>query len=138
MKRFSARHKPGKDPLLTENQQILRPRRTGDFMTSLFDPLPSSLRLLDAGAGEGALAAAVVRRACEGTDGVRTIDVTAYEIDAAILPELERTMDECRSLCLVKGIEFSASIHHADFIQEMARQLFVLMRFCRRTSSSKR
>ena len=103
--------------------QFLTPSPVGDFMALLLGPLPPSVRLLDAGAGAGALTAAFVRRVCEEGLGVRAIHATAYEIDPAILPALCRTMEECGALCEAAGIKFASAVHHTDFIQEMAGKL---------------
>lgn len=103
--------------------QFLTPASLSDFMASLFDALPPSVRLIDAGAGAGALTAALVRRACQPSSGVKTIHATAYELDADILPVLQVTLAECEALCRLHGITFTASVHHADFIQETAGQL---------------
>lgn len=103
--------------------QFFTPSPVGDFMASLFDALPSSVRLLDAGAGGGALTAAFVRRVCREVLGVSDIHATAYELDPAILPALRGTMEECGALCKESGIKFTSAIHHADFIREMAGKL---------------
>ncbi len=89
-------------------------------MASLFDDLPATIRLIDAGAGAGALTAALVYRACQPDSGVKSIHVTAYELDSQILPALRRTLAECEALCRNRRIPFKASLHQADFIQEMA------------------
>lgn len=103
--------------------QFLTPSPLGDFMASLFSELPPTVRLLDAGAGEGALTAALVRRVCEEGLGLRTLHATVYEIDETILPTLRRTMNDCAALCEARGIGFTFSVHHADFIREMAGKL---------------
>jgi len=103
--------------------QFLTPSPTGDFMASLFDALPPTVRLIDAGAGAGALTLAFVRRACLPDSGVRSIQATAYELDPQILPALRETLEECEAFCQAQGIAFTASLHHTDFIQEMAGML---------------
>lgn len=52
-------------------------------MASLFSPLPPTVRLLDAGAGAGALTAAFVSRCCKHPNGVRAIEATLYETAAS-------------------------------------------------------
>ncbi|HEY3898030.1 MAG TPA: Eco57I restriction-modification methylase domain-containing protein [Chthoniobacter sp.] len=92
-------------------------------MASLFDGLPSAVRLIDAGAGGGALTSNLVRRACKPNSGVQSIHVTAYELDTLILPALRETLADCEALCRTCGIAFAASVHPTDFIQEMAGKL---------------
>ena len=42
--------------------QFLTPQAIGTFMASLFEARPAEIRLLDAGAGDGALTAAFVKK----------------------------------------------------------------------------
>ena len=74
-----------------------------EFMASMFGPLPRTVRLLDAGAGAGALTAAFVSRCCEKRAGVRAIEATLYELDGAILNALAATMRECERRCSEAG-----------------------------------
>ncbi len=100
--------------------QFLTPALVSDFLASFLTTLPTHVRLLDAGAGAGALTAALVRRACQPGSNVQHIDAQAYELDPLILPALRQTLAECESLCRASNISFQATVHHADFIQEMS------------------
>lgn len=100
--------------------QFLTPTPVARFMASMFGPLPRTVRLLDAGAGAGALTAAFVSRCCEKRDKVRAIESTLYEVDGGILDALTATMRECERLCVNAGILFTFAIHSADFVQEMS------------------
>jgi len=100
--------------------QFLTPSPVADFMASLFGPLPESLRLLDAGAGAGALTAAFVSRLCKQQDNVRTVDATLYEVDPIIQNALLKTMRDCQSVSAEAGIQFNFTIHSTNFIQEMS------------------
>jgi adenine-specific DNA-methyltransferase len=103
--------------------QFLTATPVADFMASMFGPFPRTVRLLDAGAGAGALTAAFVSRCCKGGDGVHAIEAVLYELDNEILDALTETMHECERLCSDAGILFSFAIHSADFIQEMSARL---------------
>jgi adenine-specific DNA-methyltransferase len=103
--------------------QFLTATTVADFMASMFGPLPQTVRLLDAGAGAGALTAAFVSRCCGMRGGVRVIDATLYELDVEILDALAETMRECEHRCASVGIRFTFTIHSADFIQEMSARL---------------
>jgi len=103
--------------------QFLTASPVADFMASMFGPLPRTVRLLDAGAGAGALTSAFVSRCCEKHDGVRAIEATLYELDDQILDALAATMRECEHRCADAGIRFTFTIHPADFIQEMSARL---------------
>jgi adenine-specific DNA-methyltransferase len=103
--------------------QFFTPALVATFMASLFEPLPDVVRLLDAGAGAGALTEALVFRLCKERKGVRVIEATLYEIDPLIQGALSATMQRCERLCASAGIRFVFSIHPADFIQELSAQL---------------
>lgn len=103
--------------------QFLTASPVASFMASMFGPLPQTVRLLDAGAGAGALTLAFVSRCCENRDGVRTIDATLYELDNEILDALAVTMSECKRRCAEAGIRFTFTVHSADFISEMSERL---------------
>lgn len=103
--------------------QFLTATPVAEFMAAMFGPLPQKVRLLDAGAGAGALTAAFVSRCCEQRSGVRAIEATLYEIDGGILDALSATMRECERLCRTAGIRFSYTVHHGDFIREISARL---------------
>src|ERR1700685_1814931 len=86
--------------------QFLTPAPVADFMASMFGPLPATVRLLDAGAGTGALTFALVSRLCKRKDAVRVIEATLYELDSEILDSLSARMRECQRLCKNVGIRF--------------------------------
>lgn len=89
-------------------------------MASLFQGGWQDLDLLDAGAGEGALSAAVVRSICESPQGIKRIRITAYEVDSSLIERLSATLKRCEILCEDAGIPFSATIFNEDFIASMA------------------
>ena len=103
--------------------QFLTASPVADFMASMFGALPRTVRLIDTGAGAGALTMAFVSRCCEKRDGVRAIEATLYELDHQILDSLSATMRECERRCSDAGIRFTFSIHSADFIREMSSRL---------------
>src|SRR6266705_7190867 len=84
--------------------QYRTPEAIGSFMASLFEAHPAEIRLLDAGAGDGALTAAFVKRMCGSSRRPKRISVTAYELDEAIVHALERTLRSCRVECSRSGI----------------------------------
>jgi adenine-specific DNA-methyltransferase len=88
-----------------------------ELMAGLLGSLPAAVRLIDAGAGAGALTLAFVRRACAQRSGVKSIHATACELDPAILPSLHRTLAECESLCGRRQIAFDVSVLHTDFVR---------------------
>jgi len=103
--------------------QFLTPAPVAEFMASLFAPLPKVVRLLDAGAGAGALTAALLSRLCQNSDDVHRVEATLFEVDPLIQGALRATMNECQRACAEAGLDFSFTIHDADFIQEMSARL---------------
>lgn len=96
--------------------QFLTPHPVADFMASLFEARWQELDLLDAGAGEGALSAALVRRLCTSRHKPRRISVTAFELDETISELLRVTLQGCEEECERAGIRFSAAVLNEDFI----------------------
>ncbi|MFA6174425.1 MAG: class I SAM-dependent methyltransferase [Kiritimatiellales bacterium] len=103
--------------------QFLTAEPLAGFMASMFGSLPETVRLLDAGAGAGALTLAFVSRCCEKGNNVRAIEATLYELDPEILNALVATMRECERRCFEAGIRFMFTIYSGDFIQEMSARL---------------
>ncbi len=84
-------------------------------MAGLFTRFPDDLRLLDPGAGVGALASAVCERLL-ALRSPRRIEIDLYETDRALLPLLEANMEHCRTALLATGWELRYTIHDDDFI----------------------
>jgi len=97
--------------------QFLTPSPTAALMASMFTTHREHVRLLDAGAGAGALTEALVNRLCAGKNKPKRISVTAYELDPLMLERLEVTLDSCAATCKRNGIKFSYIIHDEDFIE---------------------
>ncbi len=96
--------------------QFLTPNPVADFMASLFDARPQELDLLDAGAGDGALTEALVRRLCASRLKPRRIFVTAFELDETKIELLHATLRRCQQECDSASIRFSATVLNEDFI----------------------
>lgn len=96
--------------------QFFTPPSVSQLMASFFAPMGKVVRLLDAGAGEGALLEAFVRQILQTKKKPESIQVTAYEADAQALPGLALTLGRCGELCKAQGIEFESIIYPDDFI----------------------
>jgi len=96
--------------------QFLTPNPIAEFMASLFEIHRNEMRLLDAGAGAGALSAALISRLCRAARKPKRISVTAYEVDAAQIEPLRARLDGCCRECERAGISFSATVLNEDFI----------------------
>ncbi len=96
----------------------MTPPRIANFMASLFDlPKSGTIRLLDAGAGEGALTTAFVQRSRD-LPGSRSINATIFEYDYKILPSL-------RAQLSALGKDASFTLTEGDFIEEGANRIFL-------------
>lgn len=96
--------------------QFLTPAKIARFMAGLFEREVEHVRILDAGAGAGALFAAYVELLVLKEHHPVSVYVAAYENDQKILPHLKETMAWCESMCKSVGIRFSGEIHTEDFI----------------------
>lgn len=85
-------------------------------MAKLSRPNRHNVRLLDPGAGVGALTAAWVSEMCQRIDRPARIEATAFEIDDRLHEALTATLVECAALCEKAGIAFSWTIRPDDFI----------------------
>lgn len=73
--------------------QFMTPATVARFMASLFPPSPlQTCRLLDAGAGMGALTCAFLNRWVTGGLGFASVEATAYEVDAYLRDHLARRL----------------------------------------------
>lgn len=103
--------------------QFLTPPAVAHFMASLFQPTREPVRLLDAGAGVGALSAAFVSEVCRWQSRPAALLVTAYEIDHALANYLRDTLEACRVECERVGVNFTAEVRGQDFIESSVKLL---------------
>lgn len=106
--------------------QFFTPEPIGQFMASLFalPHMPKRLRLLDAGAGNGMLTAAVVAELCSRPKHrPEAIAATLWELDNKLIPSLEETIRLCEAACRPAGVRLTADIRQGDFILNAADML---------------
>ncbi len=101
----------------SEMGQFMTPAPIANFMASLFRPTTRDVRLLDAGAGVGSLAAAYVAAACCWKRKPKSIKATCYEVDPIMLAHLRKTMRACFQSCEANGIRFVGQIVERDFVE---------------------
>lgn len=102
--------------------QYFTPASIAHLMASMFQDA-ERVDLLDAGAGSGSLLAATVLTFARRERRPSEIAITAYEVDAAVLPHLEHTTAICADVAQAFAIEFNAKIEHADFITQTVSSL---------------
>lgn len=103
--------------------QFMTPGRIASFMAGMFGTLPSEVRLLDAGAGMGALTAAFVAEAIARDTLPQSIDVTCYEVDDQLAAILDDTLAACADQCASAGVAFSSRVIRDDYILQSAEPL---------------
>jgi adenine-specific DNA-methyltransferase len=112
------------DPLKRSHLgQYMTPPPTARLMASMFVAGQEELRLLDPGAGVGSLTAAFVSEMGARKARPKSIHVTAYEIDSLLCEYLANSLQQCKQTCDVAGIEFSADVINADYIDSAASLL---------------
>ena len=94
--------------------QFMTPDTIAEFMASLFKPHKTSINIIDAGAGDGALSKAFINR--WGT--AQHIELTAYEID----PDLNKRLKESLLEKYSKNI-YVIQIKESDFIQDAVGEI---------------
>ena len=99
--------------------QFFTPSKLAAFMADFFNPFPSDIRLLDPGAGGGSLCAAFAIRALRQTPSIRSLHITAWEIDPAFIPLLHETLGMIGDLCRARGIEFTSQVQEGDFLANL-------------------
>ena len=83
--------------------QFFTPPEIAQFMAGLFSlPTPKTFRLLDPGAGIGALSSAF----CKHVSQLRTsrrLEIHLFESDEVLLPSLRRSMEQSKQLLAAAG-----------------------------------
>lgn len=105
--------------------QFFTPPTTARLMASMSTTLLKRVRLLDAGAGVGALTAAWVAEICSRPVRPKEVVLTAYERDEALLPALRATLKACEQMCTAVGISCKWEVRTTDFIEAVVDALDV-------------
>ena len=100
-----------------EKGQFFTPQKIAQFMACMFAERPSTLNILDAGAGIGSLSAALVAEACRWNPKPSTITITAYEIDPTLTEYLHITLGYCQDVCRQEDICFEYDVIQDDFVR---------------------
>jgi adenine-specific DNA-methyltransferase len=96
--------------------QFFTPPPLADFIASFFHRSLQHWRVIDAGAGGGALTLALVRRLTAQEPRPLSFHVTAYEVDADALALLRPSLVACAELCARHRIAFTSEVRTEDFI----------------------
>lgn len=102
--------------------QFMTPGPIARFMAGMFRTRRSSVRILDPGAGVGALTAALVERLLERAPLPQTISAVCYEVDVRLASALTGTLLACRDRCAGLGVEFNFAVRSEDYIAAQAQE----------------
>ena len=103
--------------------QFFTPPATAKLMASMSTFRGGHVRLLDAGAGVGALTAAWVAEICSRRLRPKDVALVAYELDATLLPSLRKTLGACEEALVAAGISCTWEVQATDFIEAAVDQL---------------
>ncbi len=105
------------DPnLRAELGQYMTPTPVSRFMAGLFSEVSGDMRVLDPGAGAGALTSALVERLCSECTKPRSVSLVCWEVGLALLDDLCRTLKEAERRLEAAGIPAGSLVHSADFL----------------------
>lgn len=106
------------DPMVrSQLGQFLTPKRIASLLSSFVSTRRKEIRILDPGAGSGALCASLVARLLSRRIKPKTIRVTAFEIDNLLIDYLLRSLEECEMACQQVDVCFQYEIKHQDYIK---------------------
>lgn len=111
------------DDSRSEHGQFFTPPSVARMIAAMLDNIPSEIRLLDAGAGVGALTAAFIDEILVREKPPKKIIITAYEQERKFQPYLKETLEKCRAVCEKAGITFTSIIKIEDFVDAASTML---------------
>ncbi len=96
--------------------QYMTPAPVARFMASLFSKTEGDVRVLDPGAGVGALTAAFGERLCAEEPRPRAVDFVCYEIDRVLSDYLGDTLMQTEARCRAARVTATGRLVKDDFI----------------------
>ena len=108
--------------LVTKRQialgQYFTPMWVARLMAAMCETNGRSVRVLDPGAGAGTLFAAFAARIlARGAGGVRSFSITAFELDPALRPFLERSVRAVRRASEACRVPCDIELRQEDFVE---------------------
>ena len=101
--------------------QVMTPPGIAGFMASLFKfTTGSPVRVLDAGAGQGALSGAFIQAWIEKSGLQAPLALTAYEVDPGMQEHLRAVLFQCSREVQRQGGTLDATVQPVDFIQAVS------------------
>jgi len=101
----------------SEMGQFFTPPSIAKMMAGMFTHYPSSINVVDPGAGVGTLSASFIERAVLASPRPKKIILTAFELDPILVKSLKVTLNACQQLCNQFHVDFQYQIRQEDFIE---------------------
>jgi len=109
--------------------QYMTPATVAKLMASMACAKEERINILDAGAGVGSLAAALIGEICGRPHKPEAIHLCAYEVDEFLFSYMKTTAELCKKACQEAKINFTSDLRCDDFIRSacdaVTSQLFV-------------
>ncbi|MBF0344815.1 MAG: Eco57I restriction-modification methylase domain-containing protein [Nitrospirae bacterium] len=93
------------------------------FMAKFCKPNKKVIRILDPGAGAGILGCTLCEHIADISYKTEGIELTAYEVDNALIPYLEKSLRYTNSWLEKRNVRFSYKIKAEDFILENTHKI---------------
>ncbi len=97
--------------------QFLTPPAVASMLASMFNSAEGNVRLLDLGAGVGALTAAFVEWVLARDRKPRSLHLTLWEAEGAFVGRLEWVLEECVEAGRLAGVPTSYVVNHGDALR---------------------
>jgi adenine-specific DNA-methyltransferase len=97
--------------------QFLTPSGVAGALAGMFESAEGDVRLLDLGAGVGALTAAFVEEVLGRERKPRSLHLTVWEAEGAFIGRLERVLEECVEAGRVVGVPTRYEVNHGDALR---------------------
>jgi adenine-specific DNA-methyltransferase len=100
--------------------QFMTPAPIAQFMAAMIQGNADEIKILDPGAGMGALTAGLVEQLLASGRPLRSIETVCYEIDPSLARQLEKTLAACAARCDNAGVRFRSHALRDDFVEVCA------------------
>ncbi len=100
--------------------QFLTPPKVAALLARMFGPAEGDVRLLDLGAGVGALAAAFVEDVLQREPKPRSLHLTAWELEREFVGRLGQVLERCAEAARAAGVPTVYEIKCGDALKEGA------------------
>jgi len=97
--------------------QFLTPPGVAGLLAGMFDSAEGDVRLLDLGAGVGALTAAFVEEVLGRERKPRSLHLTVWEAEEAFIGRLERVLEECVEAGRAAGVPTTYVVNRGDALR---------------------